>query len=199
MSEEMQTQSNLELTQLRKQVKDLALENGGLKDELKEVRGESRDRRHQLKERDAVIEGLTRERDELKVKSEQDPDGLRKQVADHQAVIRGLKHERSFEKVARTLSVNDPAKFADLVKLAGYQPEGEEPDEAKIAASFQEALKGRAWLVDQPAADAAKIAPGGANGEATVQFGARPGPGADRGQSLSSGQGQTTERISGRL
>ena len=96
----------------------------------------------------------------------------------------------TFAKVAKGLKVNDPAKFSDLVKLAAYQPEGDEPDEVKIATAFQEALKGRPWLADPDtsttAAGAAKTASGGATGATQAQPGGKPGVGAERGQSVTS-------------
>src|SRR5262249_12463386 len=140
------------------EVDRLKAENAKLTKELldaqadfKEVRGEARDRRLEAKGLKEQLEGLTKERDELRMRAEADPEGLRKELADARGVIRGLRHDTAYERVARGLKVGDPSKFADLVKLAGYQPEGDEPDEARITAAFQEALNGRPWLVDAPA------------------------------------------------
>src|SRR5262249_28235014 len=109
---------------------------------------------------------------------------------------------RAFEAVAKALKVSDPAKLADLVKLAGYTPEADEPDEPKITAAFQEALKGRAWLVDaeetKPAPGGATTAPGGA-GATTTPTPAVAGPGSDRGQTVSSPASQASTRPAGRL
>ena len=103
---------------------------------------------------------------------------LNKQIAADLGVDeRSVKRHRT--SLMSKLQVNS---VADLVKLAGYQPQGEEPDEAKIMASFQEALRGRAWLIDvpneKPAPGGAKDAPGGA-GATQAQPGGKPGPGAD--------------------
>jgi hypothetical protein len=142
---------------------------------------------------------LAKERDELWVRAEADPDGLRKTIEAHAATIRGLKHEAAYARVAKALRVNDATRFADLVKLAAYQPEGEEPDETKIATAFTEALKGRPWLVDATPAGAGTTAAGAA-GTATASHGGKPGPGADRGQSTSSeSNSPPRERIPGRL
>ena len=136
------------------------------------------------------LDALSKERDEFKGKAEADPEGLRKSLADAHGTIRSLKHDGAFARVAKGLKVNDPAKFTDLVKLAAYTPEGDDPDEAKIAASFGEALKARPWLVDAEtttaAAGAAKAASGGANGATAAQLGGKPGVGAERGQSVTS-------------
>src|SRR5262249_36053227 len=120
-----------------------------------------------------------------------------------------LKHDKAFANVAKSLRVTDSVKFADLVKLAAYQPEGDEPDETKITAAFQEALKGRSWLVDMPDAGASKTAAGAAPNAAGAAGathahnqtqGGTPGPGAERGQSVTSEcSSQARERIPGRL
>jgi hypothetical protein len=188
-----------EIDRLKAENSKLTRDLAGAHDDLKEVRGEARDRRHEGKKLADQLEALTKERDDFKTKAEADPDGLRKSLADAHGVVRSLKHDGAYAKVAKGLKVNDPAKFADLVKLAAYQPEGDEPDEVKIATAFQEALKGRAWLVDAPAAGAATTAAGAA-GAAQGQSGGKPGPGSERGQSVSSESNSTApERIPGRL
>jgi hypothetical protein len=188
-----------EIDRLKAENQKLTKDLAGAHDDLKEVRGEARDRRHESKSLKEALEALGKERDELKGKAEADPDGLRKTIEAHAATIRGLKHEAAFARVAKGLKVTDPTKYADLVKLAAYQPEGDEPDDTKIATAFSEALKGRSWLVDAPpaapatpAAGAAVASPGGQGG--------KPGPGAERGQSTSSDSSSAPrERIAGRL
>jgi len=188
-----------ELDRLKAENQKLVRDLAGAHDDLKEVRGEARDRRHETKTLKDQLEALAKERDTFKVKAEADPDGLKQTLAQHQATIRGLKHEQVFAKVAKGLKVNDPTKLADLVKLAAYQPEGDEPDETKIAAAFQEALKGRTWLVDAPAAGAATTAAGAA-GATQAQPSGKPGPGAERGQSVTSESSSSArERVPGRL
>jgi len=185
MSEELHN----EVDRLKYENAKLARDLASAHEDLKEVRGEARDRRHEGKKLAEQLDALSRERDELKIKAEADPEGLRKSLAEAQSVIRGLKHDGAFAKVAKGLKVNDPAKFTDLVKLAAYLPEDDDPDEAKIAASFQEALKGRPWLVDSDrmqAAGAAKSASGEAFGANAAQLGGKPGVGAERGQSVTS-------------
>jgi FtsZ-binding cell division protein ZapB len=207
MSEELQKEIDRLKSENAKLMKDLA----GAQDDLKEVRHEARDRRHEAKTLTEQLAALSKERDDFRTKAEADPEGLRKSLQDAQGVIRGLKHDGAFAKVAKGLRVNDPTKLTDLVKLANYAPEGDEPDEVKISAAFQEALKGRPWLVDaettaatatttKSAAGAATTASGGATGATTTQTGGKPGPGAERGQSLSSeGKSQPEGRIPGRL
>lgn len=195
----MSDELTAEIERLKAENKKLATDLASIGDELKDVRHEARDRRHENKTLTTQVAELSADRDKWKGQAEQDPDNLRKEVEAHKGTVRTMKHERAFEKVAAALKVNDQAKRADLFKLAGYAPEGDEPDEAKITATFQEALKGRSWLVDQPAPGGATTAPGGANGAGSNGAGGKPGPGNDRGQSLNEAPSQARERAPGRL
>lgn len=173
--------------------------------ELRDVCAEARDRRHEARSLSQQVAELSTDRDGWKARAEGDADGLKEQLAAARATVRGMKHDRAYEKVARTLDVTNPAKYADLLKLAGHAPESDDPDEAAIARTFRSALEGRPWLVEADPASASatttaaqsaepggsKLAPGGAHGAArhapaTAHAGSngRPGPGADRGQSL---------------
>jgi hypothetical protein len=178
--------------------------------ELKEVRGEARDRRHDNKRQLELVEGLRKQVDELttdrdgwKVKAEATTGDWQSRIDDLAGKLRGMKHDRSFEKVARELKVGDPTKLADLIKLAAHPVEEDEPDEEEITAAFRAVLKGRPWLLDpepaQPAAGAAPHAPGGTDGAATPHRVGRPGIGADRGDSLSTASRPAKERIPGRF
>jgi hypothetical protein len=188
----MSAELEAEIARLKAENTKLARDLAGAHDDLKEVRGEARDRRHENKTLAAQLGELATDRDKFKAAAEADPEGLRKSLDGAQQTIRALKHDGAFAKVAKGLKVSDPTKFADLLKLASYQPEGDEPDEAKIAEAFQGALKGRPWLADGDAAPGgAKDAPGGDKGASATQAGGKPGPGADRGQSLES-QGKTS-------
>src|SRR4051812_34825277 len=129
MSEELQAEIESLKAENVKLVRELAASH----DDLKEVRGEARDRRHEAKSLTAQIAELTAERDRFKAAAEADPENLRKEIDGHKAAVRALKHERAFEQVAKALKVSDPVKFADLLKVAGFTPEGDEPDEARIA------------------------------------------------------------------
>jgi hypothetical protein len=192
--------SNDELTRLRAENQKLARDVSSLTDELKETRHEARDRRHENKTLTEQLAGLTKERDSFKTQAEADPDGLRAELDRRSALIRELRHGAAFADVARKLKVNDPVKQQDLIRIANYQPEGDEPDESKITAAYAEALKGRAWLVDAPLPPAAApIAPGGATVTAQAQSGAKPGPGADRGESVSATSSSAATRVVGRL
>jgi hypothetical protein len=183
--------------------RQLASNIESLTSELKEVRSEARDRRHENKRLAAQFTDLATERDLWKVKAETDPDSLRAQIADLGSRLRAEMHERAYESVARGLKVTDPMKFADLVKLASHQSDGDEPDTAKVTASFQEALKARPWLVDaeecRPTQAYMNTVSTGAIGNLNDTTAADPGPGADRGQSLSSSSCQPERRAIGRL
>lgn len=194
MSDELKAENDA----LKAENAKLTGELSGLTEELKVTRGEARDRRHEGKTLAGQLEVLTRERDELKLKAEADPDGLRAQLADAGKRVSELRHERAYEKVAKGLRVTDAVKLADLVKVAGHTPDADadEPDEARIAATFGEALKGRPWLVDTP--PAATATSGAASASATGAE-AKPGPGADRGQSLGEKSSQALQRAAGRL
>jgi hypothetical protein len=194
MIEELQAEIERLKAENGKLVKDLS----GAHDDLKEVRAEARDRRHENKNLAQQVVELTTVRDKFKAAAEADPENFRKVIEDHRATIRDLKHERAFEKVARALKITDPVKFADLRKIAGVSPEGDEPDESKITATFQEVLEGRPWLVDAEPGGST-IVPGGANGAKPETTPGGPGPGSDRGQSVSSTASQPANRLSGRL
>jgi hypothetical protein len=195
MSDELQA----EVDRLKAENAKLARDLAGAHDDLKEVRGEARERRHENKALTLQLETTARERDDFKTKAETTAGEWQARIDQANGTVRAMKHDKAFEKVARTLKVNDPSKFKDLIDLAKYAPEGDEPDEARIAQTFQEALKGRPWLVDQPAAEAAPTAPGGANGAKPAQVPAVPGPGSDRGQSVSSPASQAAAKPAGRL
>jgi len=204
MSEETKNDSTEELESLKKQVKLLTAERDSLLSDLKDVRHEARDRRHEAKGLAEQLQALARERDDYKSKAETTTGEWQEKIDQLSDQLRSLKHEQTFAKIAQGMNVKDEAKFADLVKLAAYQPESEEPDEAKITTAFLEALKGRPWLMEtataQYAAGAATTASGGANGATTQSTGEIPGPGADRGQSLNTNSNSPpSSRPAGRL
>jgi hypothetical protein len=205
MSDETKTDTAAaDLEALQRAISALTTERDGLRDELRDTRHEARDRRHEAKGLAEQLIAATKERDEFRARAETDPDGLRKALAETQGLVRTLKHAQAFAKVAGSLNVKDGTKQADLFALAKYQPEGDEPDETKIAASFTEALKGRPWLVDtpttteKPAAGAATNG-AGASGAKEAQSGGKPGPGADRGQSLEGAKPPPANFIAGRI
>src|SRR3954469_23090569 len=129
MSEELQAEIERLKAENAKLAKDLAASH----DDLKEVRGEARDRRHETKSLTQQLAEAAAERDRFKAAAEADPENLRKEIDGYKATVRALTHERAFERVARVLKVSDPVKLADLQKVVGYTPEGDEPDEARIA------------------------------------------------------------------
>src|SRR5690349_18449631 len=110
----MSDELNAEIARLKaandKLQKDLASSH----DDLKEVRAEARDRRHENKGLTQQLESITKERDDFKVKAETDPAAWQSKLADAHAQIRTLKHDRAYEAVARDLKVTNPVKFADL-------------------------------------------------------------------------------------
>jgi hypothetical protein len=170
-----------DVTALQRQIRDLTTERDSLLGDLKDVRHEARDRRHEAKGLTEQLAALTAERDDYKGKAETTGAQWQAKIDALAGTVRGLKHERIYATVAHKLDVRDQTKFADLVKLSAYQPEGDEPDEEKITASFTAVLKDRPWLAEQTAAAAATTASGGASGTTTAKAGA----GSDRGQSIS--------------
>lgn len=171
----------------------LAREYAASQDENSKLRGEQRDRRHDNKGLADQLAALTAERDQYKTKAEMTGADWQAKIDEADRTISQLKHQKVFSKVAQAFKVNDPAKLADLIKLASYQPETGEPDEVKIAAAFQETIKSRPWLQDTPAPP--PVAPMGTNGHHFP-----PGPGSDRGVSISGDSGgKPVNRIVGRL
>ena len=150
MSEELQK----EIDRLKAENAKLARDLSGAHEDIKEVRGEARDRRHEGKKLAEQLEALTKERDEFKGKAEQDPEGLKTQVAELSGKLRDVAHRAAFAAVAKGLKVSDPTKVDDLYALSGYKAEADQPDEAKLVETIQGALKGRPHFLD--------TAPGGA-------------------------------------
>src|SRR5258707_1306061 len=118
----MSDELNAEIERLKAENKRFADDLSSLTDELKEVRHEARDRRHENKSLAQQLAELATDRDFWKARSEQDPEGLKVQLQESQGTIRAMKHERAYEKIATGLKVTDPAKLADLLKLAGHTP-----------------------------------------------------------------------------
>ena len=194
MSEELQK----EIDRLKAENAKLSHDLAGAHEDLKEVRGEARDRRHEGKKLAEQLEQLAKERDEFKLKAEQDPEGLKSRLVETEGKLRDVAHRTAFAKVAAGLKVTDPTRVNDLYALSGYKAEADQPDEAKLVETIQTALKGRPHFLDT-APGAAQTAPGGA-GATTAQLGGKPGPGAERGQSVTSeGKSLAPGRIPGRL
>jgi FtsZ-binding cell division protein ZapB len=195
MSDELQA----EIDRLKEENGRLAAQAVDLHDQIKEVRTEAKDRRHENKALTAQVAELTADRDGWKSKAEAEPNALQARVDELTGKIRERDHRDAFGKVAGALKVSDPARQADLWALSGYKPESDAPDESRITATIQGALKGRSWLVDVPEPDGSTTAPGGANGASATPRPAVPGPGADRGQSVSSPTSQPATRVPGRI
>lgn len=141
---------------------------------------------------------MSKERDDYKIKAEMNSGDWEAKLAEARQAIRGLKHQQSYAKVAKALRVSHPGKLADLIMVVGYQPETDEPDEAKIAAAFQEALKARPYLQDAAPTPTTSPTPAGTNGYGHTSYTA--GPGFDRGVSVTGDGGfKPVNRISGRL
>ena len=194
MSEELQK----EIDRLKAENAKLARDLAGSHEDLKEVRGEARDRRHEGKKLAEQLEAIAKERDEFKLKAEADPEGLKAQVGELGGKLRDVAHRAAFAKVAQGMKVSDPTKVADLYALSGYKAEADEPDEAKLVETIGAALKGRPHFLDAAAGAATNAA--GAAGATTAQSGGKPGPGAERGQSVSTeSKSLAPGRIPGRL
>jgi predicted nucleic acid-binding Zn-ribbon protein len=195
MSEELQK----EIDRLKAENAKLARDLTASHEDLKEVRGEARDRRHESKTLKDQLEALTKERDEFKTRSEADPEGLRAQVSDLAEKLREVHHRAAFTKVAQDLKVSDPNRIADLYALSGYKPETDQAENSKLAEVIQAALKGRPHFLDGPPSGGGTPAAGAA-GATTAGQGGKPGPGSERGQSVSSTSSSTArDRIPGRL
>ncbi len=202
---------NAETERLKAENKKLASELESLLAELKDVRGEARDRRHENKSLTQQLVDLTSERDSFRAKAETSAGEWQARIDELTGTVRGMKHDRAYETVARGLKVSDPARIADLITLASYSPEGDEPDFERIADCFQATLKARSWLldpVDEPrssetgtnAAGAATNAPGGAIVTPTATAAVTAAPGSDRGLTLSSSkESQVPKRPAGRF
>lgn len=196
MSEELQK----EIDRLKSENAKLARDLVGAQEDLKEVRGEARDRRHESKTLKEQVEALVKERDTLKAKAEADPEDLKSKLAETEGKLRDVHHRAAFAKVAQGLKVSDPTKVADLYALSGYTPEDDQADDAKLAEVIQGALKARPHFLDTTPAGAGTNAPGGANGAANGQLGGKPGVGSDRGQSVTSESKSTPAgKVPGRL
>lgn len=196
MSAELQAEIDRLKAENAKLTKDLT----GAHDDLKEVRHEARDRRHENKTLAEQMAALFTERDTLKAKAAEDPEGLKARLAEAHGKIRESDHKAVFAKVAAKHKVSDPAKVNDLWSLSGYKPEADQADEAKLTEVIGGALKGRPWFLDNTAAGAATTASGGAHGTTAAQSAGTAGPGADRGQSVTStSSSKPADRPAGRL
>jgi predicted nuclease with TOPRIM domain len=195
----MSDELHAEIARLRAENKKLAGDVASLAEELRDVRAEARDRRHENKGLAQQVADLTKDRDGWKQKVEAEPHELQTKLGEVTTRLRDVTHRRAFETVAARLKVTDPTRQSDLWALTGYTPDTDEVDEKKITRVIQDALKGRPWLADAEAG-ASMIVPGGTHGAKFATEGAgRPGPGADRGQSITSGTGATSRRTPGRL
>jgi chromosome segregation ATPase len=194
MSEELQK----EIDRLKAENAKLARDLAGAHEDIKEVRGEARDRRHEGKKLAEALEALTKERDEFRTKAEADPEALKATVADLSGKLRDVAHRAAFAKAAQGLKVSDPTKVADLYALSGYKAEADEPDEAKLVETIGAALKGRPHFLDTAPGGAQTAA--GAAGAKQEQSAGKAGPGSERGQSVTSeGKSLAPGRIPGRL
>ena len=192
----------------------LAGEHEVLTSAVSEAKADARARRIELREAEKLrdqhaetVTKLTGDIDLLKQQVETAPGEYRAKVEELTGVVRTMKHEKAFDKVLTELKVTDPAKRRDLLKLANYVPEGDEPDEAKIKAKFSEEVKDRSYLLDPDPASKPPESPAvsqvaattngtGTNGNhptnglgGTTPHGSpagngKPGAGHDRGSSL---------------
>jgi hypothetical protein len=104
----------------------------------------------------AMIDRLTRQVTDLSARlgtAEGDRDGYRTK-------LRSTVHRQAFKDKALAARV-DPKAVDDLWKLAGYEPEGDEPDDEAIDGLVKAAQEVRpyAFLKDEPPADEPKPPP----------------------------------------
>jgi hypothetical protein len=201
MSEELQK----EIDRLKAENSKLSNSLASAHEDLKEVRGEAKDRRLEGRKLTEQLAELAAERDKFKVAAQDDPEGLKAQVTELSGRLRDVAHRTAFAKVAAGLKVTDPTKVADLYALSGYKAESDTPDEKKMAGVVQEALKGRPHYLDTAAAAAqqgsggAQVASRGA-GVTVEQARQWRAPGSERGQSThTESSSPPRERIPGRL
>jgi hypothetical protein len=191
-----------EIKQLKVENRRLAGEVADLTETLKETRHEARDRRLEAKQLKEQVDALTAERDDFRTRAEAEPSELQARLDTAHATIRELKHSTAFSAVAKGLKVSDPARLADLIALAKYTPEGDEPDHDKITEAFGAALKGRPYLLDP--AETATTTPNPnasreANGVTREQGRQTPAPGSSRGMSITEATAVPRHKIPGRL
>lgn len=213
-----------ELAKLRAENATLRSDLDATNKDLRSANAEARDRRHEVGELKTKLGDAVAERDRYKADAATAPNEWKSKYEASESKVRELVHGQTFEQLAKTLGVSNPTKLADLKALSGFKPgDGEKPDEEAIKASINKTLEGRSWLKDEPAAappsgdgkggatttstaasgpttsaaGAAQTASGGAtNGTTTAS---RPGPGADRGASMSTTATAPSNRIPGRL
>jgi seryl-tRNA synthetase len=208
---------------LKARVSELTEQMSAKDAELKETRAEARDRRLELRkvetERDEIagrVEALTTERDTLATRLETEPNEYKQKFEQVAADLRNTKHQVAYRKVADSFKVDTEnlTKYNDFLKTVNYTPETDDPDEERISAVFQDALKDRPWYVKADPAptttyDASATRQGNGNGHTNGTAAvaakpptqpAKPGPGADRGSSLATTQvGTAPARIPGKL
>jgi len=80
-----------------------------------------------------------------------EPSEIKAQYDALKGELRGIKHKEVFQRVAAEQKVR-PDALDDLWRLTGYQPEQDDPDEARIAGLLAEAVKSRPYLVQEEAA-----------------------------------------------
>ena len=108
----LKAEASTQRAAIDKLTRDLA----GAHDDLKEVRGEARDRRHEGKKLAEQLDAVSKERDEFKTKAESDPEGLRKSLSDAHGVIRGAQASTAAFSPTwrRGLKVNDAREIRRL-------------------------------------------------------------------------------------
>src|SRR6185437_3432240 len=113
----------------RHDFKQLTEEKKALEEKLKEVEAE----------RDQFAQDYLAKDEEFgafKAQAEAEPNALLDQIKTLTTNLRTIKHETAYEKAAKALKVSDPTKFKDLLALARHEPDGDDPDDAKIAEVF---------------------------------------------------------------
>lgn len=154
-------------------------------------RSKAGERKRQLAAREAEladlrkqVEALTAERDDYKGRLTAQPNELRAQLDQAVGKLREIAHKGAFAAVAKSKGI-DADRVDALYQLSGYQPEGDDPDEATIGERIEATVAKHASLFQPPAAAGNEPPPA-----------PRKGPGTERGGPAKSSDGVFTVRTS---
>lgn len=120
-------------------------------DQLNSKNKEAASWRHKYKEAKKQAQDLQKQVDQYKAQPEpsQEVDVLRQELAALKAEKTAQAHRKAFDKVAAGLGLVDETSREAAWKLAGYQPEGGEPQEDALKALLGKTLEAFPLLVPQ--------------------------------------------------
>jgi FtsZ-binding cell division protein ZapB len=180
---------------LQKRIDELTGENATLKSEAKDRRIAGKKLKEQLDALQKEHEKAVQERDGFKAKAEAAPGEKDAEIGRLQGEIRTRDHKDAFagvkelkikakdekgQDIEDTYTFNDGVKVEDVWGKAGYAPEGDVPDAAKITELYGKAREAAPYLFAKKAADAATHGSGDPTNPGRTSA-VRQGPGAGRG------------------